>query len=599
MAQGNIEQRITDFADILDRRWRWAVIAAWLLYCAWFVYTKWAGIQSFGLIDTDDNMRMSQVRALLAGQDWFDLRQYRLNAPVGANIHWSRLVDLPLAGLILASRPFLGAYSEMFAAAVAPMLPLILLLWSVALTARRLIDRRAYPLALITLFFAGSTAAMFMPMRIDHHGWQLALLSLLIAGLADPRRARGGATVGIATALSLAIGLELLIYLALAGCALVLFWIDDRDQRRRLATYALTLSGGTAIAFTLFASYANRLPVCDALSPVWLSDALLGGALLFVMALWSPATWKQRLAVAVVAGMAIAAFHALLWPHCLSRLEGVSPEVEQLWLSHVREARPVYRHGWRTAALILTLPISGGLGWLLLIWLARGDRDRLRRTLAAALPAVTATALLFWQTRTGPAAQMMSLVGAAGLVWYVTPWALALKTPIVRVIAPAAVIVMGLGGTMLIFDTVYPAKPSSARDRAISKANRLCNTLTSFKPIADQPKGTIFTFVDLGPRTITVTRHNSIIGPYHRNGEQIADVMNAFRTPDPQQAHTIVAKYRADYLMTCPDSSTTTIFLAEAPKGFYAQLASGQVPAWLQPVTLPRDSPFRLWKVAR
>ena len=84
MAQGNIEQRISGFGELLDRHWRLVVVAVWLIYCAWFVYTKWAAIHAFGLIDTDDNMRISQVRALLAGQDWFDLRQYRLNPPAGA-----------------------------------------------------------------------------------------------------------------------------------------------------------------------------------------------------------------------------------------------------------------------------------------------------------------------------------------------------------------------------------------------------------------------------------------------------------------------------------------------------------------------------------
>jgi hypothetical protein len=599
MGQSNIEQQIANGAELLDRHWRRVTIAFWIIYCAWFVLTKWSGIQGFGLIDTDDNMRISQVRALLAGQDWYDLRQYRLNFPTGANIHWSRFVDLPLAGLILLSRPFVGGpNAELVATAVAPMLPLLLLLWSIALTARRLIDPRAYPLALITLFFAGSTAAMFMPMRIDHHGWQLAILSLAIAGLADPKRARGGATVGVATAMSLAIGLELLIYLALAGCAMVLFWIDDRDQRRRLMAYAVTLSGGTALSFTLFASYANRLPVCDALSPVWLSDALLGGALLFVLAYLSPATWQRRLALAVGAGIIIAGFHALAWPQCLTRLEGVSPEVEKLWLSHVREARPVYTHGWRITAFIVTLPLSGAIGWLLMIWVARGDRDRFRRTLAAAIPAITATTLLLWQTRTGPAAQMMAMIGAAGLVWTLTPLAMRIRTPVLSVIVPAAVIIMGLGGTMLIYDEFFPAKPATAREKAINKANRLCNTMWAFKPISQQPKGVIFSFVDLGPRIITVTKHNGIIGPYHRNGEQIADVMNAFRG-DADQAHRLILKYRSDYLLTCPNSSTTTIFLSEAPKGFYAQLQRGQVPDWLTPVTLPADSPFRLWKVAR
>ena len=65
------------------------------------------------------------------------------------------------------------------------------------------------------------------------------------------------------------------------------------------------------------------------------------------------------------------------------------------------------------------------------------------------------------------------------------------------------------------------------------------------------------------------------------------------------QARAILAKYRADYLLICSNSSTTTIFMAEAPKGFYAQLQRGQVPGWLTPIALPADSPFRLWKVAR
>ncbi|MEO5972447.1 MAG: AcrB/AcrD/AcrF family protein, partial [Sphingomicrobium sp.] len=337
MAERNTELPTDRAWRLVDRHWKWLVVAAWALFCGWFVYSRWGAIQGFALGDTDDNLRMSQVRALLAGQDWFDLRQYRLNPPAGANIHWSRLVDLPLAALILLLRPLVGgADVERVAVTIAPLLPLLILLFALSLTVRRLVDKCAFPLAFAALFLAGSTQGMFMPLRIDHHGWQLALLAVAVAAMADPKRARGGATLGIATALSLAIGLELLIYLALAGVATVLMWIDERDQRRRLAAYAVTLAGGTALSFLAFASYANRAAVCDALSPVWLSDALLGGALLLGLAMLSPADWTRRLALAAAAGVAVAAFHALAWPHCMSRLEGVSPEVQQLWLSHVR-----------------------------------------------------------------------------------------------------------------------------------------------------------------------------------------------------------------------------------------------------------------------
>ena len=596
MTERKDELYLNKALEFLDRHWKWVTLLAWALFCAWFVYNKWAQIHGFALNDTDDNMRMSQVRALLAGQDWYDLRQYRLNPPFGADMHWSRLVDLPLAGLILFFRMFVsGADAERIAITVAPMLPYLLLLFGTALTARRLVHPAAYVLAFVALISARSTNGMFMPTRLDHHGWQLAFLAIALAGLADPKRARGGATLGLATGLSLAIGLELLIYLALGAAATVLMWIDDRDEKKRLAAYAVTLAGTTALSFVLFASNANRAAVCDALSPVWLSDAMLGGALLFALAAVSPGDWKRRFALAAGAGVVIAFFHAGMWPHCLSRLEGVSPEVEQLWLSHVREARPIYRHSREIAMLMVALPLAGLIGWPMLVWRAGRERPLLRRTLAVAVPALTATALLLWQTRTGPAAQAMSVVGAIAMLWIITP--IAWRRPILGTIALIPLAALAFGALIPTAMEWFPPKKPTPRDIAIGRANSQCASLAGLRPVALQPKGMVFTFVDLGPRLITVTHHNAVIGPYHRNGEQIADVMKAFRG-SAEQARSIIAKYRADYLLTCPNSSTTTIFLAEAPKGFYAQLQRGQVPGWLTPVELPANSPYRMWKVA-
>ena len=597
MAQSKEEEWERRALDFVGRRWKTITLLVWIGLCAWFIADKWHDIRWFGLGDTDDNMRIMQVRAWLHGQGWYDLRQHRLNPPLGANIHWSRLVDLPIAGLILGLRPFLdGAAAERWAVAIAPLLPYLLLLFSLALTARRLLGPTAYPLAFLALFFAGSTNGMFMPERIDHHGWQLALLALSISAIADPKRVRGGLTLGISSALSLAIGLEMIIYLALAGAAMVLFWVDDRDERERLRAYAVSLCGGTALAFLIFASNDNWNAVCDALSPVWLSDALIGSALMFALAWVSPRDWKPRLALAVGAGTIVLAFHALTWPHCLQRLEGVSPEVERLWLSHVKEARPVYRHGWRIATLIAALPVTGAIGWVLTIWWRRRDRDLLRRTIGAAVPGIAATLLLLWQTRTGPASQMMAAVGAAAIIWFLLPRFWTSGSPVVRVLGAVLVVIVGAGAAVPAVLNYIPEPKPSARDLQIGKANRLCGSLWGLRPVALQPKGVVFTFVDLGPRLITVTHHDSIAGPYHRNGQQIADVMNFWRG-SAEQAHGLAEKYHANYVLSCPYSSTTTIFMAETPKGFYAQLQRGRVPSWLTPVELPKDSPYRMWRV--
>src|SRR4051794_39267001 len=120
-----------EIAGRIDRQWRLLIVLVWLGFCAWFIYNKWNDIRFFALGDTDDNMRMMQVRGLLHGQGWFDLRQHRMNVPYGANIHWSRLVDLPIGGLILLLRPIVGGPgAERWAVANAPLLPYLLLLFS-------------------------------------------------------------------------------------------------------------------------------------------------------------------------------------------------------------------------------------------------------------------------------------------------------------------------------------------------------------------------------------------------------------------------------------------------------------------------------------
>ncbi len=583
------------------RHWKLIVLLFWLGFAAHALFMKWGQIRGFALGDTDDNLRMAQVRDLLNGQGWFDLVQHRLDpAHGGADIHWSRLVDLPLAGLILALRPFLGgADAERWAAAIAPLLAFLPMLLALGLITRRLVDARAVPLMLIAIYFAGSVAGMVQPLRIDHHGWQLAFLALGLAGLTDPDRRRGGITTGLASAGSLAIGLEMIIYLALMGAAHVLFWVADRDERARLFAYAVSLSGGTVAAFLLFASTANRAAVCDALSPVWLGDALAGGALMAGLAMVRAERWTGRLVLAAGAGAVVAAFHALAAPHCLTRLEGISPAATELWLNHVREARPIYRHGTAIMALALALPIAGLIGYGLVLWRARTERDLLRRVLAVAVPAAVALLLLFWQTRTGPAAQMMAAPGAVAIAVILAPLAFRSKSALVRIPGTVLAVLVAVGALVPQIVAQVPGKPKSAATKRVDLANRTCPSLRALAPVARLPKGTVFSFVDLGPRIISVTRHDAIAGPYHRNDRAIADVMMAFRGDAVQARRIIVDEYRSDYLLVCPNMSTATIFQAKAPRGFYVQLLKGSAPDWLTPIDLGPKSPFLMWKVVR
>jgi hypothetical protein len=578
----------------LERHWRWWVLLFWLCVCAFNLYDRWLQIRGFALGDTDDNMRMMQVRALLAGQGWYDLAQHRL---AGSNIHWSRLVDLPIAGLKLAFTPlFGGRIAEQIAVACAPLIPMLVAMLAIATIARRLIAPIAYMLALALLVCAGSTMGMWMPLRIDHHGWQLAFLAWSAASFTDEDKARGGAILGIAGALSLVIGLEMLPYLAAAGAIAVLMWVRDAAEARRVAAFGVTLGGGCALGFLVFASEANRAPVCDALSPVWLSAMVAAGAIALLLAMATPRSRAARLALAAAAGVVLAGAFALAWPHCLGRLEGASPELERLWLSRVREAMPIWRHGAETAILTLSLPFAGVLGYALMAWRHRRDPAKLIPWAAIGLLGAIGLIFLFWQTRFGPAAQLLSIPGATALAWAAIDWLMRQKSMAVRIagVAGAFLVVSGIASGVL---GGWFREPQTPRQRAVNAANGRCPTLFALAPVARQPRGMVLTFVDLGPRLITVTPHDAITGPYHRNGAQIVDVMHVWRG-DADNARRTVQHYHVNYLLVCPNLSESTIYQSEAPSGFYMQLMRGKVPTWLSPVALPAGSPYRMWKVS-
>ena len=593
-----IESGLTGLRRDLDRRWLALVLVAWVAVAAWYVFDRWTLIRWLGLGDTDDNMRLMQVRAWMAGQDWYDLRQYRLNPPGGFDIHWSRIVDLPIAALILFFRLFTSpSWAERLAVGIAPLLPLGVVMVALAATARRLVSPLAWPWALVFLVTsATSTMTMFMPERIDHHGWQLAALAVTVAGLADPRQARGGLLVGLATAFSLAIGLEMLPYAAMAGAIIALRWVWDAGEARRLAVYAASLGGGSAAAFAAFASNANRVLRCDALTPVWLSVVVVAGALLLALAFLSPRRPAVRLLLALAAGGAVAAMFALVFPQCLGRPEQVSPELARTWLNNVKEAKPLWKHPFRVAFPIAMLPIIGLVGACLAAWRARRQQNAVGWA-AVALFTAFAVAMLGWQARAGPAAQMLAIPGAVALAVLLLPRFLHHRSMLVRVGGPVIgfFLVTGLFAGLLI--GWFPIDRPSAYTRRVNKATGECMRTSRLLVLNRVPRATVFTFVDLGPRLITVTHHDAIAGPYHRNGDAILDVQHAF-SRSPENARATMARHGAGLLLVCPDMAESTIYRARNPGGFYDQLAHGRRFDWLTPLPLPRGAPYRLYRVA-
>ncbi len=323
------------------------------------------------------------------------------------------------------------------------------------------------------------------------------------------------------------------------------------------------------------------------------------GALLFVIARINPERPAVRLALAAACGAVIAAGFALLFPQCLGRPEQVSPELAKNWLDNVREAKPIFKHPFRLGFTIAALPIAGLVGAAFATWRARGsdtDSGRLRAWLPVLLFTAFACGMLLWQVRAGPAAQLLAVPGAVALAWVLFPWCLNRRRMLVRVFGTVATFLIVTGTFAGLMTQYLPIDRPDARTKTINKANGQCFSLPRLQRLDAYPAATIFTFTDLGPRLIATTHHSAVDGPYHRNGDAILDVQHAFMGSDAQFRR-IAARHGATLLLICPNMSESTVYRARAPGGFYDRIAHNRVPAFLEPLPLPRDSPFRLFRI--
>src|ERR1043166_9520764 len=170
----------------------------------------------FDSMSTDDAMRLVGARGFLAGQAWFDLTQHRLDPPRGLLMHWSRLIDAPIAGLILMLRPLLGAAAAEQAALV--LSPTLLLAAALALAAggaaRMANGAGRQDLRLAAMIAAALAAPALIHFRtggIDHHNAQMVLvLGFLFAAAGVETSTRAAGLAALSASLSAAIGLEML-----------------------------------------------------------------------------------------------------------------------------------------------------------------------------------------------------------------------------------------------------------------------------------------------------------------------------------------------------------------------------------------------------
>src|SRR5580658_10135158 len=93
--------------------YRWLPLAVFFYFALSFVLYPQSPLRNGQLLDTDDYMRLNETINWLQsahpfGGGWFDLSQPRLSPGEHVVVHWARLVDLPIALVMLPLIPAMG-----------------------------------------------------------------------------------------------------------------------------------------------------------------------------------------------------------------------------------------------------------------------------------------------------------------------------------------------------------------------------------------------------------------------------------------------------------------------------------------------------------
>jgi hypothetical protein len=597
----------------VERHYRSLLLLIWVVGCLILVVTSRTAIAEWRMGDPDDQLRLVQVRDWLAGQSWWDITQYRMNLPEGGQMHWSRLVDVPIAAAILLLKPIIGLeLAEHVAVVIIPLLTFGIVLCLYTATARRLFGTVTAVVAAFLFITIMPAVTQVRPMRIDHHGWQLVLFFIASVNLFDPRSpVRAAAIIGAALALWIEISVEGLPFAIIILGILGLRWLcAGNDPARKADNYALptallSLVLASALCFSVTEGWSGISNYCDSLSPFhlviffFIAAAVAVGTLIKLRV-----AGRVQIAAAVLtivlAGSGGIMLALNLAPQCAGdAFSQLDPLVREFWFNRGPEGLPLWSVQLQFAIQQIAGLVAGSVALAYLTVVS--GKLTVWDKLALALLFIGSAVVGSFVSRTtvyalcvGTIMLSAMLVDAFAKVEQLKGVAarMGLRTVVMLLAMPSLV---GLNIMNRIDAADDFANPASkiANDRFIVAASA-CQKLSAAKALTRLPQSNLMVGVDTAPAILQMTNHSVIATGHHRNQSAMSDVIRTFTGP-VEQAERIINLRRAQYLVICDGSFELAIYAKQFPHGFLAGLRRGRVPAWLD-----REAdigPFQVFRV--
>jgi hypothetical protein len=564
--------------------------------------------------DSDDFLRLHEVRNWMAGAGWFDLSVPRMAAMPGtaitADMHWSRLVDVPIAGLIGFFDLFVhNQLAEILAIIVWPCVLLLATVFTLIAVTEKLFPSANRLLVVIFAVTCITALVEFAPGRIDHHSVQILFFSLTLLGLVSADRPWGHYLVGASIAFSVTIGLDVFLMLVFILGWLGFEWAVGLDRNGKgLVRTAIAMAVAALLLFPLSVSPAKWFaPACDAFSIVYLAVlGLIAGAFVVLAALTSTTRFNSPIQTAamriacgtILAGLCLGVLY-LWFPQCRAGpMSLISPELDRVWLSKVVEAKGLMAYlasegfAWiAVPAYVLAVIIAGAVlmrrhrlptgffalwGSLVICFFLGFIQVRAYRVgIFAGIPIcvmVTQYAGVYFAQRFKGEKLVVMISSGLVALFLTTPFWLAMGNLVfpnagTGLVAPNT-------GTGLKTDAQLPAWRNEPPEL-------ICNRRSQYDVLKSLPAGRVLNDLNSGPSILVFTDHSILAGNYHRNGEAIIDTQLFFGSHD-SEAEKVIRHWNVDYVAFCAPFSAPTNPDREI---MGIRIIEGRYPEWLQPVS--------------
>jgi len=567
---------------------------------------------SFEPVGPDAFMRLERVNTLVETGNWHDNFVQRAGSDGGADIHWTRPMDVMILAVAGPLLPFMETTKAIEVSGIVFPILMSLALVFLCLWAVQPLMQGKNILLIVILLAVQPIIQNYMGIgRVDHHALlavvTAALLGSLVRVSLQQKSARYALWAGCLSGFGLWVSLEFMIVyipvvIGLGACWLI--WGKAwRQANRDFAVFTFVL-----VVFGIAVDVPMQDWVIDRYDRISSAQTFLVLCpLIFWTAIAPLCEGREMLALRLGAACLYGAFCflviSLLFPSLfVGPLAEADPRIGPIWHDNVSEMAPL-TNNWRRVILYCLLPFSAILYWCAILK-GRIRPTRQQMSIWMILVLLCTAIMTLAHLRAGLYLSVAAVIAAGPLLEDLLIWANrrfnGWRKGATGVVIRAAVILGPFLLALVVGSIAKGPKSSEAvagetREEAKCDRTEISEFLSSDIFLSSDKPLKFINNIDFGPELLYRTRHHFLAVPYHRNGDSIYDTYDLLTATEYDQSRALLDKYEISYILLCFDSGEKSYYHnPENRSSLYNRLLEEDLPDGIISVEAPQ--PWRLFQ---